>query len=253
MLITGGYPDSLNKTNAQRRSAWFKSYITTILQRDIQDLSQIEGLLVMPNLLAVLAARAGGLLSFADLSRTLALPASTLKRYLALLQLIFLTVPLPGWYKNLNKRLIKSPKIYLNDTGLLCHLLNITSADAFKNRQLLGTVLENFVLMELIKQCSWSNVRPQLFHYRSESGQEIDFILEVGSRKIVGIEVKSTTSINKDTFKTLTLLRDEMGDNFQCGIVFYTGTDTLAFGDRLFALPISALWETASKPALPLT
>ncbi len=206
----------------------------------------------MPNLLAILAARTSGLLSFADLSRTLALPASTLKRYLALLQLIFLIVPVPGWYKNLNKRLIKSPKIYLNDTGLLCHLLNISTPAAFKDRQLLGTVLENFVLMELIKQCSWSHVRPQLFHYRTEGGQEIDFILEVGSRKIAAIEVKATSSLNKDSFKTLTLLRDEVKENFHCGIVFYTGTDAISFGDRLFALPISALWETASKPASPL-
>ncbi len=252
ILLRGGYPGAVTKANAQRRTTWFEGYLTTVLQRDVQDLSNIEGLIAMPNLLALLATRSGGLLNFADLSRTLGLPASTLKRYLALLQTIFLIVCLPGWYQNLGKRLIKSPKVYISDTGLLCHLLQISSPAAFKDRTVLGHVLENFVLMELMKQCTWSNVKPQLFHYRSEGGQEIDIILEARDKRLVGIEVKATSSLNKQSFKSLALLRDQVGDSFQCGIVLYTGTNTIGFGERLFAVPISALWETASEPAMSL-
>lgn len=94
---------------------------------------------------------------------------------------------------------------------------------------------------------------PQLFHYRSEGGQEIDIILEAGDKRLVGVEVKAASSLSASSLKNLALLRDQVGDSFQCGIVIYTGTDSIAFGDRLFAVPVSASWETASKPAMPLT
>ncbi len=255
MLLAGGYPESVIRENIKsesinlRRQAWFTSYITSILERDVKELSNIEGLIALPNLLSLLASRIGGLLSFAELSRTAALPASTLKRYMALLQTVFLVVLLPPWHSNFGKRFVKSPKVYLSDTGLACHLLQVTAPALLKNRTLLGPILENFVLMELIKQSTWSSLQPKALYYRNESGQEVDIILETRNRNIVGIEVKVSGAVQVDNFKCLKMLRDKIGDDFHRGIVLYTGSETVSFGDRLFAVPISALWEMGAKPA----
>jgi len=107
---------------AGRGPDWFQSYLATILQRDIQDISKIEGLMELPNLLELIAARAGNLINFADLSRVTRLNAVTLKRYYTLLEVVFLVVEVPAWGNSFEKRLVKRPKVFINDTGLLCYL-----------------------------------------------------------------------------------------------------------------------------------
>ena len=138
------------------------------MQRDIRDLANIEGLTAMPRLLSLLAARATGLLNFAELSRTSALPQSTLKRYLSLFETTFLVQLLPAWSSNRGKRLVKAPKLLLNDTGLLAHLLGINA----ELPEQAGPLLENFVAMELRKQSAWARTRIQLFHFRTHTGRE---------------------------------------------------------------------------------
>ena len=125
-VMAGGYPLVVARNTGARRKAWFQSYLTTILQRDVRDLTNVADVTAVPRLLSVVAARAGGLLNFADLSRTLALPQTTLKRYFALLEATFLVQLLRPWSSNLGQRLIQTPKVYLDDTGLLAHLLGLT-------------------------------------------------------------------------------------------------------------------------------
>jgi predicted AAA+ superfamily ATPase len=125
-VLAGGYPLAIARHNASRRNAWFQSYIMTMLQRDIRDRADIPDLTAIPRLLSVVAARAGGLLNFADLSRTVGLPQTTLKRYFALLESTFLVQLLRPWETNLGPRVIQTPKVYLNDRGLLSNLLGIT-------------------------------------------------------------------------------------------------------------------------------
>ena len=122
IIVTGGYPLAVARPSPTRRDAWFQSYIMTMLQRDIRDLANIADTTAIPRLLSVVAARAGGLLNFADLSRTIALPQTTLKRYFALLEGTFLVQLLRPWARNLGKRVIQTPKVYLNDSGLLAHI-----------------------------------------------------------------------------------------------------------------------------------
>jgi uncharacterized protein len=126
---------------------------------------------MMPKLLSLIASRAGGLLNSADLSRSLGIPSTTLKRYLSLLELVFLVVPLQPWFSNKGKRLIKAPKIYVNDTGLLCHLIGVNTAAVVSDSTLMGGIVENFVMMELVKQLTWSETRANLYHFRTASGQ----------------------------------------------------------------------------------
>jgi predicted AAA+ superfamily ATPase len=246
-MLCGGYPEVLERPTEERRSAWFGSYITTLLQRDVRDLSHIEGLTAVPRLLALIAARTTALLNFSEVSRSIAMPYSTLKRYLALLETTFLLQPLPAWSSNLGKRLVKAPKVILSDTGLSASLLALNKDRLIADRVLAGPLLENFVAMELRKQAAWSQTRPQLFHYRTQTGQEVDIVLEDAAGRLVGIEVKASATVSAHDFKGLHALAEMVGQRFQRGVVLYTGVELLPFGQRFHALPVQALWRLGNQ------
>jgi predicted AAA+ superfamily ATPase len=234
----------LARATESRRRAWFNSYITTILQRDVRDIANIEGLTMLPRLLAILAARTSGLLNMADVSRTVALPYVTLHRYMSLLETTFLTQSLPAWSSNLTRRLSRTPKIMLSDTGLACALLGLNEARLDKDGELLGPLLENFIAMELRKLASWSITSPQIFHFRTGSGQEVDAVLEDATGRIVGIESKSSATIKADDFKGLRQLAELSGEKFVRGIVLYTGDNVIPFAANMHALPVNSLWQS---------
>ncbi len=241
-VVRGGFPEVRNRASADRRKAWFGSYLTTILQRDVRDISQIEDLASVPRLLSILAGRVGGLLNTADVSRSAGIPQTTLKRYLSLLNRVFLFQELPAWSSNPGKRYVKMPKAFLSDTGLAAYLLNLTDDRLSREPEHLGRLLENFVFLELLKQSTWSRERPQLFHWRTHSQQEVDLVLEAGDR-LAGVEVKAGSTVGLEDFKGLKALAAEAGDRFVRGVVLYTGNDILPFGDRLSAMPVSSLWR----------
>lgn len=241
-VLRGGFPEMLKRDSPERRKAWFGAYLTTILQRDVRDLSQIDDITAMPRLLSILAARMGGLLNAAELSRGSGIAQTTLKRYLSLLETIFLFHPLPAWSANVGKRFVKMPKVILSDTALGAHLLNITPERLAEDSGLLGPLLENFVCMELRKQAAWSKQQPQLFHWRTHGQQEVDLVLESGGR-LVGIEVKASGSVTADDFKGLKAFGAENQKHLARGIVLYGGRETLPFGEKMVAMPVSALWR----------
>jgi len=242
-VVAGGYPEVVSRASAARRRAWFRSYVTTILQRDVRDLANITDLTVLPRLLTLLATRTGALLNYAELSRTLGLPQTTLKRYMALLETTFLLQLLPAWSISLVKRLVKSPKIVLNDTGLSAHLIGVDEQRLESDPTLFGPLLESFVVMELRRQSTWSECKPWLFHFRTQSGQEVDIVAEDAAGRVVGIEVKGSSTVGSDDFKGLRFLRDTLGDRFRRGIVLYMGRESVPFGSKLHALPLNALWS----------
>ncbi|MCK5922152.1 MAG: ATP-binding protein, partial [Methylococcales bacterium] len=162
-VLAGAYPEVIQRAKGKRRDAWFAAYITALLQRDVRDLANIDGLTVMPRLLSLLAARVGGLLNMSELSRSSGIPNSTLKRYLSLMQATYLLQPLPAWSSNLGKRLIKSPKIHLIDSGLAAHLAGITHQSLDRDPVFFGHLLETFVVSELRKQIGWSGGRVNLY------------------------------------------------------------------------------------------
>jgi len=241
-VLTGGFPEMLTRKDRTRQNAWFKSYITTILHRDVRDIANIEKLSELPKLLSLFASRAGTLLNFAELSRSSAIPQTTLKRYVGLLEAIFMIHILPAWSGNLSKRLIKTPKLYLNDTGLLSHLVGFEPDKILSDALSWGRLLENFVLMELMKQASWSKFNLSLYHFRSASGQEVDFVVERSDGKLIAIEVKATSKISSADFKQVKTFANETGKKFLKGIVFYTGREAIPFAKNLFALPVDLLW-----------
>jgi predicted AAA+ superfamily ATPase len=240
-IVTGGFP-AAQGADDESRDAWFESYITTILQRDVQDLARIEGLTALPRLLHLLAARSSGLLNGAELARTAGLASTTLHRYLALLETLFLVHLQLPWSQNLGKRLVKAPKVYLVDTGLLAFLLGADKNRIIADGKLVGGIFENFVVGELRKQLTWCKTRASLFHLRSQSGVEVDIILEDAAGRIVGIEIKSSDSVMPSDFKGLRYLEEVLGDKFLKGILVYTGAQIIPFGNKLFAVPVQALW-----------
>lgn len=243
-ICYGGYPEILKRAKATRRSAWFQSYMTTILQRDVRDIANIQGLTDMPKLLSLLAARTASLLNFAELSRSSGLTQTTLKRYMTLLQATYMITLVPAWSGNLGKRLVKAPKCFLTDTGLTAHLMGISENRIQDDPHIMGPLLEQFTVLEVHKQSTWSTTRPRVFHFRSQAGHEVDIILEDQRGRIIGIEVKASQSLSRKDFTGLQTLKTILKQQFHRGIILYTGTESIAFGKNLHALPIQTLWQT---------
>ena len=240
--LIGGYPEAVARTDESRREAWFRSYITTILQRDVRDLANIDGLVDLPRLLSILAARAAGLLNYAEISRSSGIPQSTLKRYIALLEQIFLIEHLPAYSGSLIKRMVRSPKLFVSDTGLLAHLQGLSWERIRFESSLAGPLMENFVYTEIRKQMPWNKTRVSLFHFRTSSDQEVDLVLEVPDGTVVGLEVKSGASVAADAFKGLRVMETALGKKFRRGIVLYAGDTVVPFAENMFAVPISEIW-----------
>jgi predicted AAA+ superfamily ATPase len=239
----GGYPEMLTRPSPARQQAWFSSYLTTLLERDVREMSNVENLSVMPRLLALLAARTASLLNYSDLARSLSLPQTTLKRYVALLEAAFLVQLVPPWYANVSKRLVRSPKLMLSDTGVVAHLLGLDAHEIAQNTALMGQMLENFVAMELRKQSAWARVPVRLYHFRAHAGEEVDVVLEGPAGRLVGIEVKASSAIDAHSFDGLRQLAQLAGKLFLRGIVLYAGSESVSFGANMAAMPISALWR----------
>jgi predicted AAA+ superfamily ATPase len=202
-LLSGGFPEAVRRELPHRRSAWFDNYLDAILQSDVRDLAQVEQLHEVPNLLALLASRSGGLLNLAELARSSGLPTTTLRRYFGLLETLFLVHRLPSWEKNPGKRLVKSPKALLPDTGLLAHLAGHAEDRLNTAPGLPGGLVETFVLGELLKHLAFSQRRLTLWHYRTHAGVEVDFILEGPSGAVTGVEVKASGSVESKDFAAL--------------------------------------------------
>ena len=241
-VVRGGYPQAIERKDPSRRAAWFASYISTLLQRDVRDLARVDALHALPNLLKLLAARTSGLFNLSDVGRDARLPHTRLTRYLVLLEALFLIRRLPAWSVNLGKRLVKAPKLHVADSGIACHLMGADGTRFQQDPSLLGRVVESFVAGELLKQASWNDTPVSLFHYRTSVGAEVDFIIEKADGTVAGVEVKSSATVTAGDFTGLQGLRDQLGRRFCTGVVLYTGERRLPFGDKLWALPIESLW-----------
>lgn len=232
--IAGAKPDAA--------ALWFDGYLTALLQRDIKQLAEVENIPALPNIVKVLAARAGGLLNDADCARDAKLNTMTYRRYRALLQQLFLIALVPPWHRNVVKRVIKSPKLFFADTALLAHELGVDLPGLKQqNPPLFGRILENFVATELMKQLTAVS-DGALHHFRTVDGKEVDFLVERRNGKLLGIEVKASSNVTAADFAGLQTLKAQAGKDFVRGIVLHLGKDTLPFGEDMFAMPLEALW-----------
>jgi len=244
-IVQGGFPEVVQRTDDERRKAWFDNYLTTLLERDIRAVADISRLEQLPSLLTAVALRSRGPLNKSGLSQDLAVPVSSLDRYLALLERAFVVQRLRAWHNRLQPRLVKSPKMLIADSGLFCHLMRLDASRLLAEPASLGLALEAFVGSELLKAVAVAGAQTAMMHYRTAKGTEIDFVLEGEDGRVAAIEVKASRSVEAGDFRRFDQLRETLGPRFVRGVVLYTGERALQFGDRLEAWPLSFLWGEA--------
>ena len=240
-ITTGGYPAVFMRPSARRKANWYKNYVETLVQRDIMDLSKIHSIDVLPRLLTLSATQTSQLVNFTKLASAFQISRSTVCDYIALFEQMFFLEKLLPWHSSRLKRLIKTPKLHLGDTGLACALLGISMASLKTNRSLLGQILETFVFQELKRQASYHKQHHAFFHYRDKKGIEVDIVIE-REHLVAGIEVKSSSTVGASDFKGLYNLKKSIGKNFICGVVLYNGEISARFGKGFYAIPLSTLW-----------
>ena len=244
-LIAGGYPEPLSRSPSRARQ-WHRQYLRSIIERDVADVARVKDADEVGRLLELLALRSASLLSISTLARELGLHRESVERYLVVLERLFLVRRLRPWHRNAAKRLVKSPKMHLLDTGLAATLAGLTADDWLTERPRMGHLLESFAVQQLMAQAAWAGpTGPDIrfWHYRDKDKVEVDVVMTRGS-EVWGIEVQSAMSPARGDGKGLARLADACGENFQQGILLYGGTDLLPLADkRMLAVPLSALWE----------
>lgn len=242
-IVAGGYPAALARGASRRRVVWYRDYIETLVQRDVRDLARIRLLDALPRLLMLAAGQTARLLNVTDLAAPFQLSRPTIRDYVTLLTRVFLLDELPSWHSNRLRRLIKTPKLHLGDTGLACALLGVDAAALQIDRELLGQLLETFIFQELRRQASWQEALVTFYHFRDKDGAEVDVVLEMSGQRVAGIEVKAAATVKASDFRGLRKLKQAAGKRFAGGVVLYDGETTVPFGDDLYAVPIRCLWE----------
>jgi|SRR5437588_4812793 len=241
-VLIGGYPEMLTREDPKRRQAWAREYIEAIVQRDVRDIAEVEKLDQMPRLLRVLAHHSGQLTNFMQTGDEINLDAKTTRRYMGVLEHLFLVRRLDPWFRNRLKRLVKTPKLHFLDPGLLAAIRGITEEQIAKDRSFFGPVLEAFVFSEIMKQTSWLDGTYTLHHYRDKDQDEVNIVVENDRGALVGLEIKAAATVDANDFKGLRKLAHASRDRLMIGAVLYDGESIVAFGDRMFAAPISCLW-----------
>jgi len=242
-ITRGGCPQAVLLPEGAPRNGWMRDYATTLLERDVRQLAAIGDRVALPRLLRVLAARSGTLLNASDLARATGLTRPTLERYLALFAKTFTVQLVPAWAGDVARRLIKSPKVLFTDSGLACHLSGLDAARLLQDPDRLGPMLETFVGGELLKHIAFATEQVELMHYRDGRGAEVDWVLEDGRGRVVGVEVKATSSPSSRDFKGLRAFADTVGERFHRGVLLHMGKTAAPMGDGLWALPVDALWR----------
>ena len=244
LVVAGGFPDALNR-NPRQRARYLRSYVQATLSRDLPEIGGVRGdPAKLEQLLRLLAARTSTLVNYAALGRALALDEKTVKAHIELLAQLFLLHRLRPWSANLGARQVKTPKLLLTDTGLAAALVGVDAArySAPDQGALAGGLFETFVVMEIIKQASWSTTPVELYFYRDTDKREVDLVVESASGDVAAIEAKAAAATTASDVRGLRVLRDKLGERFKTGVVVYSGEHTLPIDDRIWAVPISGLW-----------
>jgi len=246
LLIEGGYPEAIAKS-PRSRSIWFASYIEGRLLKDFETMHHAKGdyHAKLSALIRNLAGMTGNLIKYANIANDLSQDDKTVKRYMEILELMFIIRRLHPYVRNSAKRsVIGMPKLHFVDTGLACHLLGLKKAETLHTSQFFGGLVENFVFCELLKHATWSEEDVNFYHFRDTARHELDLVVERSDGTVVGVEVKASMTVKPEDFSGLSIFADYAKDKFLHGVLFYSGDKVLPFriNDTIFhALPISSL------------
>jgi uncharacterized protein len=189
-VLKGGFPEVLAKPKVA--DTWFRSYIQTYLERDVRAISSIRNLATFRRFLSILASRAGQMLNRTDLAAPLGVSVPTISEWLNILEITSQIILVPPYYENFGKRLVKSPKVYFTDSGLLAHLLGVDSERIFNTSPFKGPIVECFVASEIVKMQYNASKRKELYYFRDQQGLEVDFLIPTGNKNLVLVEVKAS-------------------------------------------------------------
>ncbi len=242
-IVAGGYPAALARPAGRRRANWYRSYLDAQVQRDVPEIARIRSLDVLPRLLTHAAVQTATLFNLSGLAAPFQVSRPTIRDYITLLERVFLLERLPPWHSNRLKRLIKTPKLHLGDTGLACALLGLDASGLAADRSLLGQLVETFVYQELRRQASWQPDPVTFFHFRDKDGVEVDIVLERGTQALAGLEIKTGATVTAADFQALRKLKKAAGRRFTGGVVLYDGEACVRFDEGLYAVPLRLLWE----------
>jgi predicted AAA+ superfamily ATPase len=231
----GGFPALLGQDDAAA-AEWFDGFERTYLERDVMGLAGVSDIVPFRRAIRVAALQAGGILNVTDVARSVSLSAPTVSRYLDCIEVAMQGRRLPPLAASRRKRLIRSPKLYLADSGLHAHVCGLRDAGSLADSPLLGATMETWVLQQLDVAASRLKPAAEVGYWRTADGYEVDFVMERGDR-LVGIEVKSGRGPSRADTRGLTMLREEVGDRFSLGVVLHGGTRAEILGERILALP----------------
>lgn len=242
LVLVGGFPEMLRRTEPGRRLAWARDYLDTLTRRDVGDIADIEHRDRMRRLFRVLALQSGQLTNFSEMAGRVGIDGKTARRYVTILEQLFVVRRLQPWYRNRLKRLVKTPKLHFIDSGLLAGALGLTRERVEGDRSTFGPVLECYVHTEVLRQAQGAEIPGELHHYRDKDKDEVDIVVERADGGVVGIEVKATATVRDHDFRGLRKLAAAT-DDLRLGMVLYDGKRIVPFGDGLVAAPLSALWS----------
>ncbi|MDQ4421908.1 ATP-binding protein [Sphingobium sp. DEHP117] len=242
LVLRGGFPEAISRDSERRRQDWARSYLTSILTRDLRDIAEVEKLTELPKFVRLLAEHSGQLVNYSQLASGINVNHRTGQRYVGLLEQVFLIATLQPWFTNALKRIVKTPKLHFLDSGLLAAARGLTFDRIKADRGAFGALLESFVFSEVLKLMTASDLRLTPHHFRDRDMREVDIVLERDDGMIVGIEVKAAATVRSGDFAGLRALAEACKERFAYGVVLYDSTDLVPFGDRLAAAPLSCLW-----------
>lgn len=238
-ILRGSYPEPVAHAERDYR-LWQASYIQTYLERDVRNLRNLGDLTQFQVFLRALAARSAQILNLSDLARDVGVAVNTAKDWISILEASFQIIILRPYYANIGKRLIKSPKIYFTDTGLLCYLVGLRDAGHAASGPMGGAIFENFVIADIFKTFLNRGEEPALYYWRTTAGSEVDVIVETQAG-LAPLEIKLSQTPQLEMAKELQAFRRDFKEKALPGYVIHPGEVALPLGGGVTALPLSRL------------
>ena len=252
-ILTGGFPMILQRLTTRARTSWFADYVNLVVMRDVLDIARVRQREALPRLLRQFAAQTGQMLNISKAGQAVGLESSTANRYATLLEAAFMIQRLPAWGTTLGKRITAYPKVHVIDSGLAGWLLGLSAAKISSRDPAVltefGHLVETFAVGEILKQVSWSDEAVTAAYFRTQSGDEVDLVLETWDGRVAGFEVKAGSRVQDTDLSGLRLLRDRLGERFIAGFLLNLGELAYRKEERIMVMPLSGLWSLASKPS----
>ena len=241
--LQGGFPEVALAVAPSHRRRWIAGYIERLIAHDVRDLAGARDSAALRRYLMALATNTAGVVPNKTLYEVADIAASTARSYDHLLRNLFVLDVVPAWSANRLTRLIDTPKRFLVDPSLVAGLLDLTAASVFADGDIMGRLIETFVLAQLRPETEVSGNRPRLYHLRDKDDRhEIDIIVEYAGNRVAALEVKASAAPKAKDFRHLRWLRDRLGDRFVAGLLLHTGPVPVQVDDRIVAAPISTIW-----------